>query len=1217
MKNPVQKSRKQRFASAQPANSPESLQKLDTRLSAEVDDLPAFVYVAETGDNGRWVYASPQLELLLGFKTRELLADPAFWFKRIHTDDRERVLTEWARCGELASPFHADYRMLRQDGHEIWVHNDAIVIREPGQPDRFQGIVFDISELKHAAELLQREAGQLTTLTQLSREISSFSDLTQVLALIARHAAELCHADASGVFLFQGPRVRIAASYGVGEEFVEMINRRGITLGLGAIGRAATERRPIVIPDVGSDSKYPFADLSKIENIHAILAAPMLDGDQVRGGIVLWMHQPHYFSSRQIDLLQAIAQQSASAVSTAQLLKAEREQRIFAETLRQTAASLSSTTDQAEILDRILQDIGQVVPHDAANIMLIEGQLAHIARQRGYAELGFGEWIRSRSITLSDFPGLLKMQESSRPLLVSDTRSDPIWREVPGGEWIRSYVGAPIQTKRHFMGFVNLDSVETGFFNDTHAENLLAFANQVAIAIENARLLEETTKRAERLALLNRIARAANTTLELDDLLANVHHEISSNIAFDAFFIALYDSLTDELDFQIQVDRNALVPPERRPRSSGISGIVVTSKRPLLIRDLEQEKTTLPAFERWGTGEIPASWLGVPLQLGDRVIGVISIQSYRPDAYGVGEMELLSTIADTVAVAIDKARLFKEATRRARQLTVLNAAAIQVQQTFDQFTILRAACDHLQRFGTFAHVFLSKEGEQLEHIHTSIGKGALDEYTVRFGERKTHLVLPISSIRAEWDRLLAGETFIALNLLENFVELLPPEDRLIGEWMRQKSQGSKFMLAPLTLSSQTIGLLAIGGDTVNESDIPAVALFARHVSVALDNARLFQEIQQELGERKRAETQIQRQLQRIAALHSIDTAIESGLELNVTLNLILEQVTSQLHVDAVDIQLFNPYLQMLQFAAGRGFRSAQQTTNIPLGSGFAGRAALERKMISVPDLTEATEDLPVVLSRSDEGFVTYFALPLIAKGEIKGVLEVFQRSRLDADQEWMDFLGTLASQTAIAIDNMTLFDTLQRSNIDLSLAYDTTLEGWSRALELRDRETEGHTLRVTELTVRLARAMGIQDTEIVHIRRGALLHDIGKMGIPDSILLKPNPLSDEEWKIMRKHPTYAYDLLSPIAYLQRALDIPYSHHERWDGTGYPRNLSREQIPIAARIFAVVDIWDALSSKRPYRGAWSPDRIQKYILSISGRHLDPNVVEAFMRLDKSL
>jgi putative nucleotidyltransferase with HDIG domain len=190
---------------------------------------------------------------------------------------------------------------------------------------------------------------------------------------------------------------------------------------------------------------------------------------------------------------------------------------------------------------------------------------------------------------------------------------------------------------------------------------------------------------------------------------------------------------------------------------------------------------------------------------------------------------------------------------------------------------------------------------------------------------------------------------------------------------------------------------------------------------------------------------------------------------------------------------------------------------------------------------------------------------------------------------------------------------VQRVNAELSLAYDSTIEGWSRALDLRDKETEGHSQRVTEMTLQLARAMGVSEEELIHIRRGALLHDIGKMGVPDQILLKPDKLTDDEWVIMRKHPVYAYELLTPIPYLRPALDIPHCHHEKWDGTGYPRGLKGEQIPFAARLFALIDVVDALRSDRPYRKGWPEERVIEHIRAQSGTHFDPRVVEAFLQL----
>ena len=363
-------------------------------------------------------------------------------------------------------------------------------------------------------------------------------------------------------------------------------------------------------------------------------------------------------------------------------------------------------------------------------------------------------------------------------------------------------------------------------------------------------------------------------------------------------------------------------------------------------------------------------------------------------------------------------------------------------------------------------------------------------------------------------------------------------------------------------------------------------------------------------ERRHAREQAQRQLDQLTSLHTIDMTITSSLDLHHTLNIILEQVTARLNVDAASILLINGQTQMLEFAVGLGFHTTViQKTRLKLGQSYAGRAALKRQTIHADDLAKASGDLGRMLQ--NEQFADYYCSPLIAKGQVKGVIEVFHRMPINPNQDWMAFLNALATQTAIAIDNIELFNGLQSSNLQLTLAYETTLEGWVYALDLRDRETEGHTKRVTRKTMQLARVMGLTEEKLVHIQRGALLHDIGKMGIPDSILMKPAPLTEDEWVIMRRHPVYAYEWLSPISYLRPALDIPYCHHEKWDGTGYPRGLKGEEIPLAARIFSVVDVWDALRFDRPYRAAWSEEKVRDYIRSLSGIHFDPQVVAAFL------
>ena len=361
--------------------------------------------------------------------------------------------------------------------------------------------------------------------------------------------------------------------------------------------------------------------------------------------------------------------------------------------------------------------------------------------------------------------------------------------------------------------------------------------------------------------------------------------------------------------------------------------------------------------------------------------------------------------------------------------------------------------------------------------------------------------------------------------------------------------------------------------------------------------------------------QTEHRLQQLAALSDIDRVIASGVDLRLSLTTLLAQLSKQLEVDAADVLVYNHNSQTLEYAAGQGFRTgAFEHAKLRLGEGAAGRAALERLTVHIPDLDALIDNPRLARALAGEAFVSYYGVPLVAKGKIQGVLEVFQRAALEPDHEWLDFLNTLAGQAALAIDNAGLFDSLQRSNTQLALAYDATLEGWSRALDLRDKETEGHSQRVTDLTMQLAQSMGIDDEELVHLRRGALLHDIGKMGIPDGILFKPGALSADEWVIMRQHPTFAYELLYPVHYLRPALDIPYCHHEKWDGSGYPRGLKSEQIPRSARIFAVVDVWDALRSDRPYRPAWPVEKVRRHIQEQSGQHFDPAVVEAFLGLE---
>jgi PAS domain S-box-containing protein/putative nucleotidyltransferase with HDIG domain len=370
----------------------------------------------------------------------------------------------------------------------------------------------------------------------------------------------------------------------------------------------------------------------------------------------------------------------------------------------------------------------------------------------------------------------------------------------------------------------------------------------------------------------------------------------------------------------------------------------------------------------------------------------------------------------------------------------------------------------------------------------------------------------------------------------------------------------------------------------------------------------------DVTDRKEAEEQIQRQLDHLTSLRTIDVAITTRLDLDVTLEIFLEQVQEQLVVDAGLVLVFNPETQTLDYGASKGFHSNLiKKIIVQPDEWIVGRVLEERRMVGNPDATQ--DNALRQYDLGDEGLAAYYAMPLIAKGEVCGVLIVFHRQPIQPDPAWFEFLESLSSQAAIAIDNAMLYRGLQESNANLLEAYDKTIEGWARALELRDQETEGHSQRLVNMTERLARAMGIPKNDLPQIRQGALLHDIGKMAIPDHILLKPGPLDEEEWEVMKMHTVYARLMLKKIDFLSLAIDIPYAHHEKWDGSGYPQGLVGEQIPLAARVFAVVDVWDALRFDRPYRKGWADEEVLQYIHDQSGKHFDPNVVSIFFKLVK--
>jgi PAS domain S-box-containing protein len=782
----------------------------------------------------------------------------------------------------------------------------------------------------------------------------------------------------------------------------------------------------------------------------------------------------------------------------------------------------------------------------------------------------------------------------------ADVTSDP--RAVSNFKDIRSGLYVPMQVGKRTIGVIGTESEQVGAFTEADERLLTTLAAQASIAIENARLLAETFHQVEEMSALADCSEALRAALARSEIVSVILDQMMGLFPADDACLVAYDPLTGGNIVEAARGKWVKWMGTRLQPGEGLSGLVAETRKPYQSNDLLQEQR---AAQRKKQKQMEAA-AGVPLLVQGQFIGSLWVGRTRrqkgqpPVPLTADEIRLLGSVADLAANALQRASLYEQTLRHAEELLTINTMGRLLAETLDVNQIYEKLDEMvwqlLDDISLVAIALYNPDKAQITCVWLNNDGVKMDAAALP----PVPLEPPGQGTQSE--AIHTRQPVIFNNLRERLEKV----DIKMDVGMEDGRFSQSGLYAPMLVHGRVIGVMQVQSYTLNrfsQSEADLLSLVANTAAVDIENARLF--------------SGTQKNLHNLAALHEIDVAISASVDIHVTLDILLEQTVSELNVDAAAVLLLNPLSRTLEYAASQGFRNHQVVgKHIPVGAGLAGQAALRRQIQSVPDLRESLlpeNQKPAINVYDGEGFVAHHAIPLSAKGQVQGVLEVFHRSPFQPDVEWFTFLETLSRQAAIAIDNNNLFENLQRSNTNIILAYDATIQGWSQALELRDKETEGHARRVTERTVQLAQLVGVPVAEMEHVRRGTLLHDIGKMGIPDAILLKPGKLTEAEWVIMRRHPVFAYEMLSSIAYLRPALDIPHYHHEKWDGTGYPDGLKGEQIPLYARIFAVVDVYDALTNDRPYRPAWTAAQALEYIRAESGRHFDPAILETFLNM----
>ncbi len=1061
-------------------------------------------------------------------------------------------LSKWLEVGAVTGvsfPAWLKWALVGAGGLVVLLLGGTFLLRGQVQA-RTKELEEEIVVRKEAEAEVQRRLQEVLLLNRVTTLIASSVDTQDALCQVCAELARFLRVPQAGFALLNPERTSatVIADYhqpddpGAVGVVIPVENNPSMVYVL-------ENKAPLVVAEAQTDPRLaPVHEVMRQRHVQSILIVPVVVEGEVIGTLGFDAFQKRVFDDSEIELVQNVASQLGQTLKRKQAEEALRRERDLAKALERAASVVNSTLDLDQVLDYVLEQVCQVVPNDATNIMLIEGEQARIVRWRGYERFGAEEFVSTVAFNISDAPNLRQMVESKEPMFIADTATYPGWVHVSEQEWLRSYAAAPIVVRDKVIGFLNVDSATPGFFTQAHAEDLRAFAghvaaaienarlyeaerrrraeletlhqaslqltstlelspvleaildyalklmgaddahiflydgqrltfgtalwaggyqldpyseprphgltytvarsgerivvsdvnshplfqdyrwggaiiglplrigervvgvmtvafqqphdfdenevrilellaDQAAIAIENARLFEEAQSTSQRLAVVNRIAKAVGATLQLDDLMETVYQEITSIFEADAFFIALYDEENGELDFRLRVDQGQREPPERRALGIGLTSWVITEGKPLLVRDLEAEKDNLPPPQLWGTMEWPSSWLGVPMRISGRVLGVICVQAYRPYAYDEQEQLLLSTVADQVAVAVENARLYEavwqELVERKQAEEALRESEEKyrnlVERANDGIVIVQ---DRLLKYAN-------------PRVAEIMGYTAAEMINTSF----TDYVYPdeLPKVLGRYERRMAGE------------EVEP-----IYETALRHRDGRRIEV------ELNAGVIMYQGR-------PADLVFVRDIT-----------------ERKRVEAQVRRLLDQQIAVNRLALALGESLELNEIYHIIYEHVRELMDAESFIVSFYDAETRLIRAGYVVADEEVLDVTGfppIPLeeeGRGTQSQVIRSGEPLYISDYRQAVKKTGTQYSFSEKGIVvegeplleedfTRSALyvPMKIEGETIGVMQV-QSYRLDAyTQDDIDLLSSLANVAAVSIQNARLYEAIQ------------------------------------------------------------------------------------------------------------------------------------------------------------------------------------------------
>lgn len=767
------------------------------------------------------------------------------------------------------------------------------------------------------------------------------------------------------------------------------------------------------------------------------------------------------------------------------------------------------------------------------------------------------------------------------PLIVPNVLLEPRYIETP--ETIYSEMAVPLLVGEKIIGVIAVDSSEVNAFSKDDCAILGTLASMVTKVLENARLLTTATQQLKELTKLFLISENLSETPNDPALYQKLLTDASEALSCSGLSLMLFNADKEDLAMTASIGLPEELANLRIALGKGIHGWVAQQRKPLLIPDVTHDSTVV---KHSFLDQFSRSVLVVPLCTADRLLGVLgAYQKKDASAFQESDLQLLQNIGRLLTTHFENKRLFDDSRRKLDYLTTLYKVGSSVSRTLNMTKL----------FGMILHQV--QDVMDVENCSLMAFDPIKNQLTL-----DAAIGLPknlVGKVRVGMGEGIAG--WVALKKQPMLIKDISKDDRFANRQGRLDYKTRSVLSVPIINNKVMLGVLNVNnkrsGGIFTEDDLNLLLGISGQIAQAISNAGLHERTEQQVAE--------------LSLIQELGKAVNSSLDLDSVLNYFIDMTTRITESDCSTLMLLDETGQELYVQAIRGFDDPiVNSTRFKLGEGIAGQAAKLRKPLRVINTSQDSQYKKLPFSKLDKP-LTLISAPLLNKDNLIGVINCER----DLDKkgpyslENLDLIDTLASQASVAIENARLYHNLLN-------VYLETIRALAAAIDAKDSYTHGHSRRVTDLSVGIAQEMNLLRHEVDTIRHAALLHDVGKIGISEQILLKPGRLTDEEFETIKTHPHIGAGILNSIEFLKNVCLIIEHHHERFDGKGYPANLKGDEIPLGARIIMVADSFDAITSSRPYRKPLSFAEAALEVNRCSGTQFDPIVVKHFMNLRDS-